>query len=54
MGRMTLGVAIGLTSATVPMYVAEVAPPAVRGGLVTANDLMICLGQVRGVSLPSI
>jgi MFS family permease len=45
-GRMALGLAIGVTSATVPMYVAETAPPHVRGALVTANDLMICGGQV--------
>lgn len=43
---MTLGLAIGVTSATVPMYVAETAPPNVRGALVAANDMMICGGQV--------
>ena len=52
-GRMTLGLAIGVTSATVPMYVAETAPPHVRGALVTANDLMICGGQVSA-AVPTI
>eukprot|EP00976_Prorocentrum_cordatum_P075152 1181805-Prorocentrum_minimum.AAC.1 len=46
-GRLVLGLAIGMTSGTTPLYVAEAAPPDIRGQLVTLNDFMICAGQVR-------
>uniref|UniRef100_A0A6T7WLS0 Major facilitator superfamily (MFS) profile domain-containing protein n=1 Tax=Pyramimonas obovata TaxID=1411642 RepID=A0A6T7WLS0_9CHLO len=46
MGRTVLGLAIGMTSGTTPLYVAEAAPPDIRGRLVTLNDFMICAGQV--------
>ena len=45
-GRAVLGAAIGLTSVTVPLYVAESAPADSRGQLVTLNDFMIVAGQV--------
>ena len=44
-GRMIVGLGIGIASLTTPIYIAEVAPPDKRGGLVTVNGLMICLGQ---------
>ena len=50
---MVLGLAIGLTSGTTPLYVAEAAPPYLRGQLVTLNDLMICAGQVSSL-LPAL
>ena len=35
----------GLSSMTVPMYIAEVSPPHVRGRLVSVNQLFITGGQ---------
>ncbi len=42
--RMLGGVAIGLASNLSPMYIAEVAPAAVRGRLVAINQLTIVIG----------
>ncbi len=42
--RMLGGVAIGLASALSPMYIAEVAPAALRGKLVSVNQLTIVVG----------
>lgn len=44
-GRMVLGLAIGLSTASVPMYVAEACLPAERGKMVTSNALTIPVGQ---------
>jgi len=43
-GRAIAGLAIGLSSALVPVYIAEVAPTAQRGTLGALNQLLICLG----------
>lgn len=45
-GRSLLGIAIGFASGTVPMYSAELAPPEMRGMVVTLNDLNIVFGQL--------
>ncbi len=42
--RVVLGVAIGASSLVVPAYIAEIAPPALRGRLVSMNQLMITIG----------
>jgi len=42
--RILVGVAIGITSYVVPMYIAEIAPASKRGSLVTLNQLMITIG----------
>ena len=42
--RMGGGVAIGLASALSPMYIAEIAPAALRGKLVSVNQLTIVVG----------
>ncbi len=42
--RLGGGVAIGLASALSPMYIAEVAPAALRGRLVAVNQLTIVIG----------
>jgi len=39
-----VGIAIGITSYVVPMYIAEISPMAHRGMLVTLNQLMITIG----------
>ena len=43
-GRVILGLAVGLASVVVPLYIAEMAPPDIRGALVTFNQLMITVG----------
>ncbi len=42
--RMLGGVAIGLASNLSPMYIAEVAPPRMRGKLVSINQLTVVVG----------
>jgi sugar porter (SP) family MFS transporter len=42
--RMVGGIGIGLASALSPMYIAEIAPPHLRGRLVSLNQLTIVIG----------
>jgi MFS transporter, SP family, galactose:H+ symporter len=42
--RVVIGIAIGITSYVVPMYIAEISPARRRGSLVTLNQLMITIG----------
>ncbi|KAM4677067.1 proton myo-inositol cotransporter isoform 2-T2 [Discoglossus pictus] len=44
-GRVVVGLGIGITSMTVPVYIAEAAPHHLRGRLVTINTLFITGGQ---------
>ncbi|AYD90783.1 sugar porter family MFS transporter [Actinomyces sp. 2119] len=44
--RMVLGFAVGGASATVPMFIGELAPASRRGQLVSRNELMIVTGQL--------
>jgi len=43
-GRLAVGVAIGVASYTAPLYISEMAPPNLRGALVTLNQLAITTG----------
>ena len=43
-GRFWLGLAVGTASFVSPMYIAEIVPPRIRGGVVSFNQLMITLG----------
>src|SRR6185437_4606626 len=42
--RFVLGLSVGTASFVAPMYIAEVAPRRIRGGLVSFNQLMIVTG----------
>jgi sugar porter (SP) family MFS transporter len=43
-GRFWLGLAVGCASFVSPMYIAELVPPAIRGAVVSFNQLMVTLG----------
>ncbi len=45
-GRVVVGIAIGVASLIAPMYIAEIAPPRIRGSLVAFNQLALTLGIV--------
>ncbi|KAM3859053.1 proton myo-inositol cotransporter-like [Diretmus argenteus] len=45
-GRLLVGVGLGIASMTVPVYIAEASPPHLRGQLVTVNTLFITGGQL--------
>jgi MFS transporter, SP family, galactose:H+ symporter len=42
--RIVLGLAVGAASATVPVYLGEIAPATIRGRILTLNQLMITIG----------
>ncbi|TMW65062.1 hypothetical protein Poli38472_009229 [Pythium oligandrum] len=44
-GRLVVGFGIGCSSMTVPLYIAEVSPPQIRGRLVSLNTLLVTGGQ---------
>lgn len=43
-GRMTVGIAIGIASYVAPLYISEIAPTRHRGALVSLNQLAITIG----------
>jgi sugar porter (SP) family MFS transporter len=45
-GRFVIGLGVGMGSMVVPVYLGEVAPPDLRGRVVSANQLMITSGIV--------
>jgi sugar porter (SP) family MFS transporter len=44
--RFVLGLSVGGASAMVPVYIAEVAPPRIRGRLMVLFQLMVAIGQL--------
>jgi sugar porter (SP) family MFS transporter len=42
--RFVLGLAVGTASFVAPMYIGELVPPKIRGGLVSFNQLMVTIG----------
>jgi SP family galactose:H+ symporter-like MFS transporter len=44
--RIILGIAIGISSFTVPLYIAEISPTKIRGAMVSSFQLMITIGIV--------
>jgi len=45
-GRVIVGIAIGMASFIAPLYISELSPPKIRGSLVTFNQLFITIGIV--------
>ncbi|MEJ2248373.1 MAG: sugar porter family MFS transporter [Candidatus Lokiarchaeota archaeon] len=45
-GRIVVGIAIGMASFIAPLYVSELAPPKIRGSLVSFNQLFVTIGIV--------
>ncbi|GAB2277520.1 hypothetical protein Dimus_012229 [Dionaea muscipula] len=43
-GRLSIGLGIGLLSYVVPVYIAEITPKNIRGGFTAVHQLMICCG----------
>lgn len=43
-GRVVVGIAIGIASFTTPLYISEISPANIRGKLVSLNQLMITIG----------
>jgi MFS transporter, SP family, major inositol transporter len=52
--RIVLGIAVGSAAATVPVYLAEMAPAHRRGRMVTINELMIVGGQLLAFTINAI
>lgn len=44
-GRLLVGLGVGIASVTAPVYIAEASPSEIRGSLVSTNTLMITAGQ---------
>jgi SP family galactose:H+ symporter-like MFS transporter len=49
--RAISGVGVGTVSSTSPLYLSEIAPPDVRGRLVTLNQLLVTLGIVSAYTV---
>eukprot|EP00978_Attheya_sp_CCMP212_P042118 scaffold251611_cov31-Attheya_sp.AAC.1 len=45
LGRIIVGIGIGLVSLTMPIYIADLSQPQMRGTLVTNNALLVCAVQ---------
>ncbi|CAB9522616.1 Proton myo-inositol cotransporter [Seminavis robusta] len=45
LGRIVVGLGIGIASLTTPVYIAEMSLPRMRGRLVTVNALLVTVGQ---------
>ncbi|XP_068659146.1 sugar transporter ERD6-like 7 isoform X2 [Aristolochia californica] len=51
LGRISTGYGMGVFSYVVPVFIAEITPKNLRGGLTTVNQLMICCGASTGFIL---
>ena len=45
LGRFLVGIAIGMASITVPVYLSEISPNEMRGTIVAFNNTMCPIGQ---------
>lgn len=43
-GRVLLGLAVGIASFTAPLYLSEIAPPNMRGAMISLHQLMVTVG----------
>ncbi|ORY32625.1 and other transporter-domain-containing protein [Naematelia encephala] len=52
-GRLIVGLGVGLASCIVPLYIGELAPTRIRGRLVTINVVFVTLGQLAAYAIGS-
>lgn len=45
-GRVILGFGVGACAGGVPLYVAELSPPAIRGRIVAIEQMILCFGEL--------
>ena len=50
-GRVITGLAVGVTSAVAPLYLAELAAPRMRGGLLACYQLFIAIGILAALAV---
>ena len=43
-GRLLVGIGVGIASMTVPVFLAEQSPKQIRGSLVTTNNTLVTIG----------
>ena len=48
-GRAVIGVGVGVSAVVIPAYLAEMAPQALRGGVVVGYEAMLCLGMLASI-----
>ncbi len=51
--RFVLGIAVGAASFVGPMYISELAPKKIRGGVTSFNQLMVVSGSSPGARCPA-
>jgi MFS family permease len=51
LGRILIGLGCGLATVTVPLFLAEIAPPSIKKSLGIMNQLFIVFGMLTGQSL---
>ena len=51
MGRVFVGIGVGVAAQIVPLYLSEIAPTEIRGKLIAMNTAMITVGQLISVLL---
>lgn len=49
LGRIIVGIGVGVAAQIVPLYLSEIAPTEIRGKLITFNVAMITIGQLVSV-----
>lgn len=45
-GRVILGYGVGACAGGVPLYIAELAPPEIRGRIIAIEQMILCLGEL--------
>lgn len=49
LGRLVIGLGIGMSAVVIPAYIAEMAPAALRGAAVVAYEAMLCMGMLASL-----